>query len=137
MPGMKKEFMNKISIKTFTAQFTLGFKAGYTEKAISMFEVKKAIADGQKQIFNETNIKLSAKVSPCEIIFSGQDEPSVELQFIQYPKFPIEETKLKAAIIQLATYMVDKLEQNRTVIIFQDETVMLEKDNAIDPRIKF
>ena len=102
--------MKRESIKTFTAQFTLGLKAGYTERAISIDELKKVLTEAQKHVFNETSIKLSAKVTACDIVFSGQDEPSAELQFIQYPKFPVEESKL---------------------------TVMFEKDVGIDPKIRF
>jgi len=54
-----------------------------------MNQVKRVLVDAQNQVFNETSFKLSAKISACEIIFSGQDEPSVELQFIQYLKFPV------------------------------------------------
>jgi hypothetical protein len=31
---------------------------------------------------------------------------------------------------------MDKFEQNRIVIVFDDETVMLENNREVDPRIK-
>ena len=103
---------------------------------INIETLKQILADGQKKVKEESNIFLSAKLSHCQIVFLGQDEPSVEIQFIQYPKFPAEEKALKLAITELAIYMLEKLEQNRTVIVFPDETLMLEQTSEIDPRIK-
>ena len=69
-------------------------------------------------------------------MFLGQEEPSIELTFIQYPKFQKEEKELKKAIIDLIEGMMIKLAQNRVVIVFTDETIMLEKSDKIDPNIK-
>jgi hypothetical protein len=41
----------------------------------------------------------------------------------------------KNEIIELGSHLLNKMQQNRTVIVFTDETIMLEIDAAIDPRI--
>jgi hypothetical protein len=41
----------------------------------------------------------------------------------------------KNEIIKLGSHLLNKMQQNRTVIVFTDETIMLEIDEAIDPRI--
>jgi hypothetical protein len=128
--------MNSVTSKTFTAQITIGLFRGYSKKNISKLELKKALLNGQKQIKAQYKIELSAKLSPCEILFLGQEEPSMELQFIQYPKFPHEESELKKGLITLTELMMLELEQNRVVIIFTDETIMLEQSDSIDPKIK-
>lgn len=127
--------MNRISVKTFTAHFTLGLCTGYSDKVINIETLKQILTEGQEKVKEESKFYLSAKLSPCQIVFLGQDEPSMEIQFIQYPKFPVEVKALKAAITDLAIFMLEKLEQNRTVIVFQDETVMLEQTSEIDPKI--
>jgi len=127
--------MNRISVKTFTAHFTLGLYTGYSDKVISINMLKQILTEGQEKVKKESNIFLSSKISLCNIIFLGQDEPSVEIQFIQYPKFPADENSLKVAITELAIYMMEKLEQNRTVIVFPDETIMLEQTSKIDATI--
>jgi hypothetical protein len=127
--------MNRISVKTFTAHFTLGLYTGYSDKVISIDTIKQILTDGQERIKKKSNIFLSAKLALCHIVFLGQDEPSVEIQFIQYPKFPADENALKVAITEIAISMMEKLEQNRTVIVFPDETVMVEQTSEIDPRI--
>ena len=128
--------MESTNCKTFTATITIGLTRMYSEKNITELEFKKALLDAQKKIKKEYKIELSAKLSHCEILFLGQDEPSMELEFIQYPKFPLEESVLKNAIVELTKMMMLELEQNRVVIVFTDETIMLEQSDAIDPNIK-
>ncbi len=128
--------MNISSIKTYTAKLTIGFYKGYSRELTSIEVFKEVLLEAQQKIKTGFNIALSAKLTPCEILFLGQEEPSMELQFIQYPKFPVEESKLKKAIIELTKILMIKLEQNRVVIVFTDETVMLEQSIEIDPNIK-
>jgi len=127
--------MRQISIKTFTAQITIGLIRGYSNIKISIPEFKESLLLAQQEIQKQYNIALSAKLALCEIFFLGQDEPSVELQFIQYPKFPQEIAALKKAIAKLTEILMIELEQNRIVIVFSDETIMLEQSEAIDPNI--
>lgn len=127
--------MNSVTSKTFTAQITIGLFRGYSKKMISELEFKEALLKGQEHIKVHYKMELSAKLSPCEILFLGQEEPSMELEFIQYPKFIQEEYILKKAIIKLIEMMMYELEQNRVVVIFADETIMLEQTEKIDPRI--
>jgi hypothetical protein len=128
--------MNSTIYKTFTASLTIGSIRGYSKKRISNPEFKVALLGTQQKIYESFNIGLSAKLSPCEILFLGQEEPSFELQFIQYPKFPHDESLLKKAIIKFTELMMITLDQNRVVIVFTDETVMLEQSEIIDPEIK-
>ena len=128
--------MNNIYCKTFTAQVTIGLIKGYSGEKITMPVFKEELLTGQREIKEKYNVLLSAKIRQCEIVFLGQDETSIELEFIQYPKFQFEETVLKLAIVSLTEILMLKLEQNRVVIIFQDETLMLEQNKEIDPSIK-
>lgn len=122
--------------KTFTAKLTIGLFKGYSNELISIEVFKEVLLEAQQKIKSDINIALSAKLIPCEILFLGQEEPSIELQFIQYPKFPLEEAELKKAIIELTKLLMIKLEQNRVVIVFTEETIMLEQSAEIDPNIE-
>ena len=124
------------SCKTFTAQVTIGLKKTYTTEIIPLTLFKEKLLKTQQTIVEKYNVELSTKIRQCEILFLGQDEPSIELEFIQYPKFPQEESVLKNAIVELTKMMMLELEQNRVVIVFTDETIMLEQSDAIDPNIK-
>lgn len=122
--------------KTFIAKVTIGLFKEYSKELISLEEFKIALDFAQRKLKSEKDIALSVKITPCEIFFLGQEEPSLELQFIQYPKFPKKESILKSAIVELTKLMMFTLQQNRTVIIFNDVTMMLEQTNNLDPNIK-
>jgi hypothetical protein len=126
----------KISkIKTFTATINIGLEIGYTNITYDKNELIKKLQSYQKQKIDIEGIYLSASVSECSIVLSGQNEPHLKLEFINYPKFPIKVEDFKQEIIDLASYLLDEMKQNRTVIIFSDETYMLELNEAIDPKI--
>ncbi len=124
------------SCKTFSAQVTIGLKKNYTTEIIPINRFKEELVKTQKTILEKYKVELSTKIRQCEIIFLGQEEPSIELEFIQYPKFPQEEKVLKKAISELTKMMMIKLEQNRVVMVFSEETIMLEQSEAIDPNIQ-
>ena len=128
--------MNKIACKTFTAQVTIGLLKGYSNDIIPLKTLKEELVKAQKVVNLDYNVQLSTKIRLCEIVFLGQEELSVELEFIQYPKFLQQEKELKKAIILLAEILMLKLEQNRVVIVFKDDTIMLEQSDAIDPKIQ-
>lgn len=127
--------MKRKTVKTFRASITVGLQIGYSQEVISWNALKSSIVSAQKEVYEKFNTVLSAKVSLCEIICLGQEEPSATIEFIQYPKFIYEEELLKASIIFFTERVQQALEQNRTVIVFDDETIMLEKTNNIDPNI--
>lgn len=124
-----------ITAPTFNAQATIGLTKGYSNELIPISDFKMALLTAQQQIKKEFDVVLSTKITICEIVCLGQEEPSVSLDFIQYPKYQTEETVLKKAIIQLIEILMDLLQQNRVVIVFPDETIMLEQSEAIDPNI--
>jgi len=128
--------MTTKSTKTFTAQVTIGLKKHYSAEIIQLKHFKETLLKVQKIVLETHQVALSTKIRHCEILFLGQDEPAIELEFIQYPKFPQEESVLKNTIVELTKMMMLDLEQNRVVIVFTDETIMLEQSEAIDPNIK-
>ncbi|NRT12143.1 hypothetical protein [Flavobacterium sp. 14A] len=128
--------MNTITSTTFTATATVGLYKSYSKELISINTFKKALCKAQEEIKKEFNVALSTKMTLCQIIFLGQEEPSVSLDFIQYPKFPKDEVVLQEAIMQLVQLLMESLDQNRIVIVFQNETICLEKSEEIDPKIQ-
>jgi hypothetical protein len=127
--------MNSLITKTFTAQAAIGLHKGYSTELITIQEFKNALYIAQQKTKEQFSDMLSTKITLCEIVFLGQEEPSITLDFIQYPKFLIEEEKLKQVILFLVEQLMLALKQNRVVIIFPTETIMLEQSNEIDPRI--
>jgi hypothetical protein len=128
--------MNIIKNKTFTANAVIGLVRGYSQKKISIVEFKKVLLSAQQKIREQHAIGLSVKLTSTEIIFLGQEEPSIDLQIIQYPKFPQTEEVLKKVFLELIEILMLELEQNRVVIVFTDEIIMLEQSDIIDPNIQ-
>lgn len=123
------------SAPSFSAKVTLGLERGYSGEAIDEQEVIRYIQELQDKQIREKNFYLSVSVSKNNIVLSGQNESHLILEFINYPKFPLDADVLKKEIEWMTHQLMDKFEQNRTVIQYPDETVMFEKEKTIDPRI--
>ncbi|PWK19097.1 hypothetical protein [Xanthomarina spongicola] len=127
--------LKKTAIQPFSAKVTLGLEIGYTQKTINKSAIITFIQDYQNQLLKEKDVILSVSLSDCEIVLSGQVEPHLNLNFINYPKFPLEVKILKFEIENLTNSLMNKFEQNRVVIEYMDETIMFENSELIDPRI--
>lgn len=120
----------------FSAHITIGLQEGYTELLISKDQVIKCIQEYQDILIDTREFYLSASVSETTIVLSGQVEPHLKLSFINYPKFSSGTLKLKQGIESMAKHLMENFNQNRLVIEYNDETVMLEVSEHIDNRIR-
>ncbi len=126
----------KKTVKPFSAKVTLGLELGYTGELIEKTEIIQHIQKIQNNLIKNKDIFLSVSISESNIVMSGQIEPHVTLSFINYPKFPLKVEILKKEIEALTKQLMNEFKQNRTIIEYLDETVMLEQREEIDPRIK-
>jgi len=133
---MEKELIKATSVSTWKAAITMGCQIGYSNKQHSIKQIHQIITAIQLEIDKLLNIKLSAKVTPCSIVFMGQEESSVSIEFIQYPKFQYAVNDLEKAVKQFAEKLIIEAQQNRIVIVFTDKTVMMEITDQINPKIK-
>ena len=128
--------VTKKSLKPFSAKVTLGLEIGYTERLIEKTKIIQHIQKIQNDLIKSKNIFLSVSISDTNIVMSGQIEPHIILNFINYPKFPVKIEILKKEIEELTKQLMIEFKQNRTIIEYLDETLMLEQSEDIDPRIK-
>ncbi|MBA6152794.1 hypothetical protein [Gelidibacter maritimus] len=128
--------IQKSQTKPFSAKVTIGLEKGYSGNPIDKSLVIRFIQNYQDHLIKDKNIMLSVSLSECTIIFSGQEEPHLNLNFINYPKFPLDETDLKSEIEIMTKSLMSEFKQNRVVIEYLDETIMFEETCQIDPRIK-
>ncbi len=128
--------IKEIKIKTFQASIFIGLEIGYTQKKINENLVIESLSELQKQLSKEKDIYLSASISKTVIILNNQKEPHLKIDFINYPKFPISEEIFKDEVLHFGKELMKQFEQNRILIIYTDETSMLEQSNEIDPRIR-
>jgi len=126
----------KTAIEPFSAKVTFGLELGYTKNLIDKSKIIEYLQSYQNRLIEEKNLILSVSLSECKIVLSGQIEPHLQLNFINYPKFPIKENILKIEIENLTKSLMTKFEQNRVVIEYLNETIMFEHSELIDPRIR-
>ena len=127
--------IKETKIKTFQASIFIGLEIGYTQKKINENLVIESLSELQKQLSKAKDIYLSASVSKTLIILNNQKEPHLKINFINYPKFPLSEEIFKDEVLIIGKELMKQFEQNRILIIYTDETVMMEQSNEIDPRI--
>jgi hypothetical protein len=128
--------MNIVKSMKYTATVTIGLQKGYSEDLWDKDEVIQQLQEIQNNFIRDKKFYLSVAVSECTVVLSGQVEPSLKLDFINYPKFTLEEPVFKKSIIELTDELMKALNQNRVAIVFNDTILMIEMSTHIDPRIR-
>mgnify|MGYP006919344387 CR=1 FL=1 len=123
------------TIPTFTATFSIGLQKGYTQTLYTKEEVTTALQEYQDKLIKDKGMYLSARLTTCEVVLSGQIEPHLTFDFINYPKFELPIKTLKEAVLKLAKSLMKTFKQNRVVVVFSDDTIMIEIREEVDPRI--
>ena len=126
----------KISADPFKAVINLGLKWNYSDELILKSDVTNVIRDYQKSKIARGDVLLSVSIKESEIVLADQVEPHLEISVINYPKFQYDSKQLKSEVIVLAQHLMSKFNQNRLVIEFLDETLMIENTDEIDPRVE-
>jgi hypothetical protein len=127
--------MKRKSVQPFYGILTIGLEIGYEKVKIDECEIITFIQAYQDVLIKNKQIYLSASISTCTIVLSGQVEPHLNISFINYPKFELPPAVLKLEIEELSKQLLLAYKQNRVVIEYLDEVIMLENSEEIDPRI--
>ena len=123
------------TIEPFKATVSFGLNKGYTDELISKKAIIREINDYQSKLANGKGIYLSISISETLITLIGQKEPHLVFNFINYPRFPLQVQELKQNIEDLIRHLMSVFQQNRVVVEYLDETVMLEFSSKVDPKI--
>ena len=118
--------MKVINSTKYSAAVTIGLQKGYSKILWDKLEVIQRLQEIQNQFIETKSIYLSAAISECDIVLSGQLEPSVKLDFINYPKFPLTEKVFKESVLELTRKLMKSLVQNRVVIVFHDAAAYID-----------
>ncbi len=108
--------------KTFTATIHVGLKIRSTSTIQSYSR-----ADTICQEFVD-EIGECVSFTPTNYIYTKGGEPGVIVQFIQYPRFPKEESEIKKRALDLGELLMKGLSQHKVCVVFPDVTVMLENE---------
>ncbi|TYC09745.1 hypothetical protein ES677_12560 [Bizionia gelidisalsuginis] len=83
---------------TLNAELTIGLNKGYFSRRWSLNELKSIVTHAQLILKGTKAYFLSAKVTLCDIVYLYNKEPSVTVNFINYPKFPYKEASFKSGV---------------------------------------
>ncbi len=94
--------METISSNLYYAILTIGLRKGYTNDSILIGDVYETLSRLQNELIKSQDIHLSANCYESTIVLSGQKEPHLNIKFINYPRFPLEENLFKKIVLELS-----------------------------------
>lgn len=129
------DMTNKIRLETYTAKLNIGLQKNYDNTYYAKSDYIQFLQEYQTKLIIEKGIHLSAAVQEFELVYGNLVENHLVLNFINYPKFPLEINIFKKNINLLCKKMMERFNQNRIMIEYPDETIVFEIDPKIDPKI--
>lgn len=129
------ENKNKISLETYTAKINIGLQKNYDNTYYDKSEYIQFLQQYQINLLKEKNIHLSAAVQEFDLVYGNLIEKHLLLNFVNYPKFPLEKNVFKKHINLLGEKLMKQFDQNRILIEYPDESIIFENNESIDPKI--
>lgn len=129
------DMTNEIKLETYTAKLNIGLQKNYDNTYYAKSEYIQFLQEYQTKLITEKGIHLSAAVQEFELVYGNLVEKHLVLNFVNYPKFPLEINIFKKNINLLGKKMMEQFNQNRIMIEYPDETIVFEIDPKIDPKI--
>lgn len=114
----------------FEARIYIGSRVKYNGPAFTFEELRKAI--GEYQHSRGLEWANPVRITQTHYVWDDYDEPGWEVAIIDYPRRTKAHSVLRCAAMELAGYLLDHFKQNRISVVFPDEIVMLEADDAED-----
>ena len=111
------------TLKTFKATIHTGMKVRYSSE-INQYDKVRTIC---QEYVDEKGECVS--FTKTEYIYTNGNEPGCIVEFIQYPRFPREESEIFKRALELAEILMKELQQHKVTVICQDETYMLNNDS--------
>jgi hypothetical protein len=96
--------MEILTTAHYHATITIGLQKGYTREPIPVESVYDALEAIQNKLITDHQLYLSANCTESTIVLSGQREPHLNIRFINYPRFPVEEAVFKKSVLEIAAF---------------------------------
>lgn len=124
------------TVNTYQGSINLGLQRHYSDDLIPKEDVIQFIQDYQKSRLAIDKRLISVNIFESSIVCIGQNEPHLVIQLINYPKVDLSHQEIKQEAVDLAEALMNEYNQNRMVVVCTDETILMEKNDTLDPRIK-
>ena len=112
------------SVSSFHATIYVGFREGHDGPAHLLEECLVVCQSYVDQI------SWCVRVTPCQYVYKGGNEPGAAIGVIHYPRFPTPVSELRRRTLELARKLQESLGQQRVSVEFPDETVMLSRSES-------
>jgi diadenosine tetraphosphate (Ap4A) HIT family hydrolase len=127
--------MNMSTYPNEYGRFVIGLKENYTDISIEVAAVYAVLTEMQAKLHLEQGIFMSSNCFESTIVMGGQIEPHLNVHFINYPLTPMESKQFRSNVQQIVETLMKTFKQNRVVIEFPDELLMLQETDSFDQRI--
>lgn len=114
--------------RTYEARIYIGSRARYVGPLFTFSELRDAI--GKYQHEKGLDVCGPVRITPTTYVWDDYMEDGWEIAVIDYPRHSKCHIVLYDFMYNLAVYLLERFKQNRISIVFPDETVMLESDEA-------
>jgi hypothetical protein len=117
-----------VSEKTFTAQIFVGQRIGYSDIIIPIEEAENYLHEYCN------SVGFCVTITPTKFIYKNVaaagtpnkgEEPGFIVGIIQYPLYPMAESKLKERTEAIAIALKELYQQNKVTIVYPDETTTI------------
>lgn len=113
---------------TTEARIYIGSRRKYNGDAFSYADVRAYV--GEFQLARGTTTANPVRITATAYVWEDYCEEGWEIAVINYPRHPKSDSVIRQFAYDLAAGLLNMFEQNRISIVFSDETVMLEADDA-------
>ena len=113
---------------TFEARLYIGSVQGYHGAPFTFEELKEEVGNLQSESPKEEMIPV--RIAPTNFVCGNYSEAGWEVAAINYPRFPKAEALITLFMMELAKRLLVCFNQNRISIIFPNETIMFESEEA-------
>ncbi|MEK7470652.1 MAG: hypothetical protein AAB622_01470 [Patescibacteria group bacterium] len=131
------DYKTGLNIKTFETKALIGRRVGYSSDILEEKDIKMAVIKAAEDV---EGYVFSGTITPTDILVAGSgkeyQEPAYAIETSIYPKFPVEVKKFKEDFIKFIGNLLLILKQERTGIIFSDESLLIETKYCKNPSLE-
>lgn len=112
----------------FEARIYIGSRVKYDGPHFTFNELREAIGYFQSNVGRGASNPV--RIASTTYVWEKYEEEGWEIAVIDYPRVSKPHEFLRQFVYNLAVHLLERFEQHRICIVFPDEIVMLEADDA-------
>lgn len=116
---------NITKVKSFSVSIYVGLYCRNSGITHQLYELRRICQD----YVDSTG--LCVTVTPTHFMYTNGNEPGAIVGLINYPRFPSSPEEIKKTALELATILMEKLNQYRVSIDFPEETLMISNPKYV------